>query len=112
MTARICLQTYVDELRGYDHAFLTVEGADYFSKPFGFKARTYVARANPNDPKELTLASGADSAEGIAADILAMQICDHVRVEYYRGLGRGSQLRVCCDALQRWLKSQPTESEQ
>lgn len=112
MTARVCLQTYVDELRGYDHAFLTVEGADYFSNPFGFKARTYVARANPTEPKGLTLDNGADSAEGIAADNLAMQICDHVGVEYHRGLGRGSQLRACCDALQRWLKGQPTESEQ
>ena len=35
------LMKYVDELRRYDHAFLTAEGATYFSKPFGFTARTY-----------------------------------------------------------------------
>jgi len=99
------LMKYVDKLREYDHAFLTVEGAEYFSKPFGFAARTYVERATPNEPKGLTLNNGAKEARGIAAHHLAEQICDHVGVEYPEKLGRGTQLRVCCDALEQWIKS-------
>ena len=99
------LMKYVDQLRRYDHAFLTVEGAEALSKPFGFTARTYVERANPNDPKGLTLHNGAKSAKGIAAHHLAMQICDHVGVEYSADFwGRGSQLRECCDQLEKWIK--------
>jgi hypothetical protein len=98
------LMEYVAKLRQYDHAFLTVEGAMRFSKPFGFNARTYVERANPNDPKGLTLHNGAASAEGIAAHHLAEQICQHVGVDYPECFGRGSQLHACCDALENWLK--------
>lgn len=98
------LMEYVNKLRRYDHAFLTVEGAEKLSAPFGFKARTYVEHANPNDPKGLTLNNGAKSARGIAAHHLAEQICDHVGVEYPEKLGRGSQLHACCDALEQWLK--------
>jgi hypothetical protein len=97
------LMVYVDELRECDHCFLTVEGADYYSKPFGFTARTYVAHANPHDIKGLTLDSGAASARGIAAEVLARQICDHVGVAYQETMGRGSQLRKCCDALEAWM---------
>lgn len=94
----------VERLReDYDHAFLTVEGALAFSRPFGFDAETYVAYANPDDPKGLTLNDGSASAEGIAADVLARQICDHVGVKYPPMFGRGSQLRACCDALASWL---------
>jgi hypothetical protein len=99
------LLEHVNDLRRYDHAFLTVEGALRFSRPFGFEARTYIERANPNDPKGLTLANGAESAEGIAAHHLAEQICDHVGIDYPECFGRGSQLRACCDALEQWLKS-------
>lgn len=103
--ARECgLMEYVTQLRRYDHGFLTVEGANYFSAPFGFKARTYIEHVNPNDPKGLTLADGAKSATGIAAHHLAMQICEHVGVEYPEMFGRGSQLHACCDALEEWMK--------
>ena len=97
------LMKYVDELRRYDHAFLTAEGAAYFSKPFGFTAHTYVAHANPTALKGLTLDNGATSAEGIDAVDLASQICRHVGVKYDEKFGRGSQLRSCCDALESWL---------
>lgn len=94
----------VEDLRQYDHAFLTVEGAKYLSEPFGFTARTWLHHANPEDPKGLTFTNGAKQAEGISANDLAMQICDHVGVEYPEMFGRGSQLRACCDALEAWLK--------
>ena len=92
----------VEKLREYDHAFLDTEGALHFSTPFGFKARTYVAHADPTEPKGLTLHDGAASAEGIDAVDLAKQICHHVGVEYESKFGRGSQLRSCCDALETW----------
>jgi len=98
------LMKYVEELRQHDHAFLTKEGAAYFSKPFGFAATTYVAHANPSDPKGLTLDNDAESADGIGAHELAGQICRHVGISYEEKFGRGSQLRACCDALEQWLK--------
>jgi len=94
----------VDELREYDHAFLTQEGVERFSKPFGFIARCYEHRATPNEPKGLTLKNGAKSAVGLAADELAQDICQHVGVKYDEMFGRGSQLRACCDALEAWIK--------
>jgi hypothetical protein len=100
------LMKYVDELREYDHAFLTVEGAEYFTEPFGFTARTAMVRANPNDIKGLTLNNGAKQARGIDAVDLAKQICNHVGVDYDDKFGRGSQLRVCCDALEAWASNE------
>lgn len=96
----------VTELRKYDHVFMSVEGAHYFSEPFGFTARTYMAHANPDDPKGLTLEGGAKSAVGVSAHELAIQICEHVRATYAQSMGRGSQLRLCCDALERWCYEQ------
>ena len=99
------LRKYVDELREYDHAFLTKEGAEYFSTPFGFKARTAIVRANPNDMKGLTLHNGAEQARGVDAVDLAIQICAHLGVMYDDKFGRGSQLRACCDALEVWVSN-------
>jgi hypothetical protein len=99
------LKKYVDELRQYDHAFLTVEGAEYFSKPFGFTAYTHVEKADPTAIKGLTLNNGAKQGRGIGAHQLAAQICRHVGVAYEEKFGRGSQLRACCDALEQWLES-------
>jgi hypothetical protein len=95
---------YVNELREYDHAFLTVGGAEYFSQPFGFRARTSVHYANPEDPKGLTFDNGAKQANGVSAHDLAGQICRHLGVKYDEKMGRGSQLRACCDALDAWIK--------
>jgi hypothetical protein len=97
------LKEIVKELRECDHLFLTVEGAIKYSQPFGFTARTYVVKANPEDPKGLTLYDGAVSAEGIDASDLALQICHHLKVDYDACFGRGSQLRKCCDALDEWI---------
>lgn len=94
----------VKELRDYDHIFLDVEGANHFGNIFGFTIRTYVAHANPNDPKGLTFNDGRRSGRGIAAHTLAMQICNHFKVPFEHKMGRGFQLRMCCDALEAWLK--------
>ena len=98
------LLAVVNELRKYDHIFLNEKGVERFAKPFGLVARCYEHRATPNEPKGLTLKNGAESAVGLGAHELAMEICEHVGVEYEEKFGRGSQLRVCCDALEAWLK--------
>jgi hypothetical protein len=97
----------VDELREYDHAFINPEGAKRLAAPFGVKPRTYIEKVNPNDPKGLILEDGATEAEGIDAALLAMQICGDLSVDYESKLGRGSQLRSCCDALKMWVEGLP-----
>jgi hypothetical protein len=92
----------VADLRGYDHCFMTKEGVEDFATRFGLagKIKPYVVKANPNDPKGLTLDNGATSAIGMDAAILASVICDHLGVKYMSKMGRGFQLRACCDALE------------
>lgn len=88
--------------------FLDSQGAQHFGDIFGFIPRTYIAKADPpGTPKGLTLADGATSARGIGAHELAMQVCDHFGVKYEGKMGRGFQLRACCNALEAWLRSTP-----
>lgn len=89
----------------YDHCFLIKEGVLHFTQPFGFDGQTYVAHANPNDPKGLTLDSGAASAEGCAADQIAVQICQHLGLTVPQKMGRGFRLRAACDTIEQHLKS-------
>lgn len=107
MSTKAELLEAVAELREYDHAFVSPKGAKRLAKPFGVKPTTYLVQANPNDPKGLTLDDGATEAEGVDAAILAEQICHKLGVNYESKLGRGSQLRSCCDALQKWAEDQP-----
>ena len=97
----------VADLRGYDHAFIAPEGAKALAAPFDVVPRTYVEHVNPNDPKGVTFHDGRLEAEGIDAALLAMQICATKHVEYDGKFGRGSQLRACCDALEKWVKEMP-----
>lgn len=95
----------VADLRDYDHAFLDEEGVKHFGDIFGFIPRTYIAKADPpGTPKGLTLEGGRKSARGLGAHELAMQVCRHFGVAYETKMGRGSQLRYCCDALEAWLR--------
>lgn len=102
----------IRELYEYDHAFLTKEGAAHFTEPFGFTAHTYVERANPGDFKGLTLNDGAESAEGIAAHKLALQIASHLGVSVPDMFGIGSQLRIACSKILEHLngKTAPVEA--
>src|SRR6185369_17300719 len=61
------------------------------------KAREY--RANPRDPKGLTLDNGADKAMGISAYDLAEELCSAFGVRDMEKFGRGSQVRACVDAM-------------
>jgi len=86
----------IRDLYEYDHAFITEEGAEHFSKPFGFKAHCYVEKANPSDPKGLTFDDGRLEGKGVAAEKLALQIARHLNVNVPDMFGRGSQLRIAC----------------
>ncbi len=86
----------IRELYEYDHAFLTPEGAARFTEPFGFTPHLYTERANPEHPKGLSLFDGAESATGVAADKLALQIASKLGVSVPDMFGRGSQLRIAC----------------
>lgn len=92
------------ELYEYDHAFLSPEGVEHFTKPFGFKGHTYLAKANPQDFKGLTLNGGATEAEGQDAHQVALQIASHLGVKVPDMFGVGSQLRVACTKILEHLK--------
>lgn len=93
----------VEELRKYDHVFLSVVGVTKISEFFGYTARSWLHKANPGDPKGLTLKNGATQALGRDATSLAVEICDRFNVPYDEKFGRGSQLRACCDALEAFF---------
>lgn len=103
-TDSVTLLKLVEDLRGYDHAFLNENGVRRFTEPFGFTGSFGTVKANPRDPKGLTLHGGATEAVGQDACVVAQQICHHLNVEYEGKFGRGSQLRACCDALEAYLK--------
>ena len=91
----------VNELREYDHIFLSPEGVERFARAFNVKLTPYRAYANQKEPKGLTLNDGAKSAMGMDAHYMAQAICRQLGVKYVEKHGRGSALRACCDALER-----------
>ena len=94
----------IRELREHDHCFLSPKGVKKLGEPFGVY-QTVVAQDNRSDFKGLTLndAKEGDSAEGLSAHTLAEMIADKLGVEYPPQHGIGSQLRVCCDAVEKYL---------
>jgi len=96
----------IQELRKYDHSFITPEGVEKFTKPFGFKGSTYIATDNRSEFKGLNLGSDkkeGDKAEGQEAHIVAQQIADKLGVKCKQMLGIGSALRECCSAIETHL---------
>jgi len=89
----------VKNLQKYDHAFLTAEGVDNMTRPFGATGWSYPHRANPQDPKGLTFNDGSKVKSGMAAHEIAVRLCDYLGVNYVEAFGRGTQLRNCCEAL-------------
>ena len=89
----------VQMLYDLDHAFVSKEGVEKLTKPFGFTGTTRVFKANPQDFKGLTLwdkdGNPVDEMEGQDSAIVAEQICNHLGITYQPMYGRGSQLRVC-----------------
>lgn len=83
-----------------DHGFLSKEGVEHYTKPFGFVGDTYVAKSNPQDFKGLSLfdkdGNPLEEMEGQDSAVVARQIADHLGVKYESMYGRGSQLREAC----------------
>ena len=103
----------IKELKGYDHCFLTEEGAEEICKPFGLKPLLYLAKDNRSQFKGLKLnginpTTGVefvegDKAKGQDAHRLACYIADKLGVEYQEMFGIGSQLRSACEAIEKSL---------
>lgn len=96
----------IKELAEFDHSFLSPEGVQHFTSPFGFKGTTYRAKANPREFKGLTLNEGMVEAEGQDADRVATEIANHVGVSYPDMEGKGSRLRAACHAVEKYLRIQ------
>ena len=99
----------IQELREHDHGFLKGDYAVSLAEAFGFTPDLVTLEADPPGTfKGLTLFDddgkplpAGTKREGIEAHRLAEQICEHLHVEYPGMYGIGSQLQVCCDALEK-----------
>ena len=95
-----------------DHAFIPKEQVFKLTDAFGFKGTTYLAKANPEDFKGLSLydAKGnpVSEMEGQAAHKVALQIAKHLGVEVPDMYGIGSQLRVACAKILEHLNAKTT----
>jgi hypothetical protein len=108
------LEAVRDLRENYDHVFLTPEGAEHFAGVFGVPVHTYLAKDNPDDPKGLRLdptpgGTPRTVAKGVGAHELAAQVCRGLGVSFPIKMGRGSQLRACCAALEGWLKEEAVD---
>jgi hypothetical protein len=104
-------QEAILELAEYDHCFLSPEGVRELGKPFGV-FKTIIAKDNRSDFKGLNLGEGnkeGDSAEGLPAHTLAIMICKKLGVDFPYQHGIGSQLRVCCKVVTRYLNEKGTK---
>jgi hypothetical protein len=92
----------IDNLAAYDHALISAKGCKDLAAAFGvadqITTHTYYAGEGKGG---LTLFGGEKKAEGLEASVLACQICNALGVEYESKLGRGFQLRTCCEALRK-----------
>jgi len=95
----------VKDLLDYDHAFISPEGVEHFTKPFGFKGTTYKAKDTRDQIKGLNLGS-AKEAEGQDADVVAEQIARHLGLKPFPKYGRGARLRECCRVILEHLEEQ------
>jgi hypothetical protein len=97
----------LDILVDCDHGFLSKEGVEKITSPFGFVGSTYLAKANPQDFKGLSLydkdGNPIPEMEGQDASNVALQIASHLGVEVQGMYGRGSQLREACARIHEHL---------
>ena len=103
----------IDELVQHDHCFLNEEGAREICKPFGMKPKLRVSVDTRSQFKGLTLYGinpktgkeykEGDTSLGIDADVLAVQIADHLKVKFEEMFGRGSRLRSACESIRAYL---------
>jgi hypothetical protein len=97
----------VKELSGYDHSFLTPKFVALICEPFGFDPKEFIYKAQDtrSEFKGLTILAGkeGDWWDGADADQFAAGLCNKLGVKYFEKYGRGSRLRECCEALEKFL---------
>lgn len=97
----------VKELSEYDHCFLSPEGVNHFTEPFGFKGVVYEATdTSKTDPKGLKLDNGLPAALGQDADYVAVEIAKHLGLTPPPLFGRGARLREACRVILDHLEAQ------
>ena len=103
----------INALAEHDHGFLSPEFASEICQHFGmspklrkmkderskFKGLTLFGK-NPETGKEF---QEGDYSLGIEAHLLAIQLCDHLKLKYREFFGIGSQLRGCIEVLKKEL---------
>jgi hypothetical protein len=95
------------ELAGNTHTLFNEKGVKEYADAFpGFTPRLMKYKAEPNNPKGLTLNNGAKEAIGLASWDLAYQICSHYDCKAESALGRGTQQRLYCNAVIKHLEAQ------
>ena len=98
----------INELQQCDHLFLTPEGVERYTEPFGFKGSVRTTTDTRSQFKGLNFGEGfkeGDTAKGQDADVVACEIADHLKIKYDSMFGRGSALRECCRAVRERLES-------
>lgn len=107
MTTKAEKLALISELQSCSHEFINPEGVDYFTVPFGFKGRTYVARDSRHKHKGLTLPTGPGSkAEGQDGPEIALQIARHLGLNPPTWQsGRGFRMRTFCAAIREHLET-------
>lgn len=94
----------VDILASMDHQFISKEAVDKICKAFDYKTKCYPGHSDPPGTlKGLTMAPGKEGALGKDARDLAEELCGHLSLSYPDMFGRGSGLRVCCEALREYV---------
>lgn len=99
----------VADLREFDHCAIGEEGVQKFAERFGCHVRseTLVADLGPDNPKGLTIAGGAKTMVGLAAEDLADQIVRAYKLTPSIAMGRGFRLRQNCDILESYFAALP-----
>jgi len=100
-------------LASWDHAFVSSTGAVKMITALGASAKAgkcYYEENRPSEFKGLNVPGKKEGEKvyGVAAHILAENICRDLGVEYPQMLGKGFQLRVCIVALQKHFGQEVT----
>jgi hypothetical protein len=110
MTNRMSRLEAIRELAKHDHGILSPEEAQKLADPFGVTVRPVTFEVG-----EGRVVAGRPSGrwQGVGAHILAHQTARSLGLKegdaYADVRGIGSQLRVACEAVERYLESQAEE---
>jgi len=96
MTPQEAIQSMLENT----HVLFTIEHGQKIAKAFGVELEPIVYQADGDkNPKGLTTNNGSKQAKGFACFDLAPMICNRLNLKYELKMGRGFQVRACCEAL-------------